>query len=132
MRAVVVAILSVVVLASCRLGGVYSGDLFFVKTKGEYLPVWVRGNTASNTFVVFLQGGPGISSMNVFQEFQPLSDLESTYAFVYWDQRNPGSVQVSLHQGPLTIAQFADDTDAVVSTIRSHYRDPRMVLLGWS
>jgi pimeloyl-ACP methyl ester carboxylesterase len=132
MRSLVVAILSVALLAGCSLGGVYSGEFFFVKTNGEYLPVWVRGNTSSNTFVVFLQGGPGISSMNVFQEFQPLQDLESNYAFVYWDQRNSGSAQGSYDQGPLTIAQFTDDTDSVVNVIRSQYHDPQIVLFGWS
>ena len=65
MRSVLAAVLSVSLLAGCSLGGVYSGDFFFLETSGEYLPVWVRGNTESDIFVVFIQGGPGVSSMNV-------------------------------------------------------------------
>jgi proline iminopeptidase len=131
-RSVLAAILSVSLLAGCSLEGVYSGDFFFVQTSGEYLPVWVRGNTGSDIFVVFLQGGPGVSSMNVYQNFQPLYDLESNYAFVYWDQRNSGVTQGSFNQAPLTIEQFCDDTETVVNLIRSKYDDPKIVLFGVS
>jgi len=111
---------------------VYSGDFFYIKTNGEYLPVWVRGNTASDVFVVFLHGGPGISSMNIYQQYQPLYDLESDYAFVYWDQRNSGLAQGSFDQAPLTMDQFVDDTEVVVNLIRSRYDEPKIVLFGLS
>ncbi len=38
---------------------VWPEDYFWVEHNNARMPVWVRGNTASGTFIVFNHGGPG-------------------------------------------------------------------------
>ena len=37
-------------------------EVFYVENAGESMRVQVQGNTASNTFILVIHGGPGVSS----------------------------------------------------------------------
>src|SRR3974377_2054058 len=41
----------------------YPRDFFWVERAKARMPVWVRGNTASGIFVVYIHGGPGSSGI---------------------------------------------------------------------
>ena len=82
-----------ILLASCQKEELwYEGDYFFLRHKGADMPIWVRGNTQSNIFILHLHGGPGGSSIDEGVEKVYLP-LESDYAMVYWDQRGSGASQ---------------------------------------
>src|SRR3712207_597933 len=90
----------------------FTSDFFHVKNKGAEMPVWVRGNTNSGVFIVWLHGGPGGSSLNtVGREPYFRNVLEPSYAVVYYDQRASGNAQGKIDESTLTVGQFAQDLD---------------------
>jgi len=107
------------------------GDWFYLENDGAVMPVWVRGNTSSNVFVVFLHGGPGYTSMDV-----PVStafkELHTEYAFVYFDQRGSGSAQGNARPESFTVEQFVEDLQKLVYLIRHKYNNPTLFLMGHS
>lgn len=118
-------------LFACSKEGVYEGDHFFVKNAGAEMPVYVKGNVQSGTFILFLHGGPGGSAS--LPSFMPVSrELENDYAFAYWDQRGSGLSMGNPEPGTFTVQQFVDDLDLVVETIKLRYNNPRIVFYGIS
>jgi hypothetical protein len=70
-----------------------AGDRFSVAHEGAVLPVWVRGNTTSGKFIIYLHGGPGASGIAVaLAGF--LRELEGRYGLVYL-----GPAQLGTRQG---------------------------------
>lgn len=129
----IVAILSVVIiLVSCGKEDLWmEGDFFFIRHKGADMPVWVRGNTQSNVFILHLHGGPGGSSIDEGVEKVYLP-LESDYAMVYWDQRGSGASQGKAKKETITMEQFVGDLELVVDLINSKYNNPKIFLHGHS
>lgn len=116
---------------SCSKETFYQGDHFFVQNAGAEMPVYVKGNIASGTFILFLHGGPGGNA--TLPSFMPVSkELEKDYAFAYWDQRGSGLSMGNPAPGTFTVEQFVDDLDLVVETIRLRYNNPRIVFYGIS
>lgn len=121
----------VLVFASCKKEGFYNGDHFFIRNAGAEMPVYVKGNIASGTFILFLHGGPGGNS--TLPSFMPVSqELEKDYAFAYWDQRGSGLSMGNPDSKTFTVEQFVDDLDLVIETIKKRYNNPRIVLYGIS
>jgi len=108
-----------------------NGDYFYVRNDGADMPVWVAGDTDSDTFVLFLHGGPGGDSATA-SLFPAFKDLESRYRIVYWDQRASGISQGNPSTDTFTVAQFVEDTDLVVDVIRELYEPDRLFLFGHS
>lgn len=105
-------------------------DHFFLKNDGAEMPVWVEGNTASKTFIVFLHGGPGGSSMG-YNELNVFSSLEEKYAVVYWDQRCAGASQGNCNPDTLTVDSYVKDLDKLITQIEYRYgQDLSIFLLG--
>jgi pimeloyl-ACP methyl ester carboxylesterase len=115
-------------LAACSPA---EGEVLFVRHAGADMPVWVRGNTDSGVFVLWLHGGPGDNALhNVGTPF--FAGLEERYAVVYWDQRASGSSQGAPAPSTLSLAQFVEDTDLVVDLVRARYAPRTLVMAGHS
>ncbi|WP_346857320.1 alpha/beta hydrolase [uncultured Draconibacterium sp.] len=133
MKTIVLFTLSIIffVFTSCQKEGFYEGDHFFIKNAGAEMPVYVKGNVASGTFIVFLHGGPGGNAS--LPSFMPVSkELENDYAFAYWDQRGSGLSMGNPDKSTFTVEQFVADLDLVIETIRMRYNNPRIVFYGIS
>lgn len=124
--------LSVLVfLTACKKESHFDGDHFFVKNAGAEMPVYVKGNIESGTFILFLHGGPGGNAS--LPSFMPVAkELEKNYAFAYWDQRGSGLSIGNPEASTFTLEQFVDDLDLVVETIKVRYDNPRIVFYGIS
>lgn len=121
------AALFLALLCACGM----DGELFFLRHKDADMPAWVRGNTASGTYVLFLHGGPG--STAIAQADLPFfRALEERYAVVYWEQRASGSSQGNVDVTSLTLAQFVEDTDLVVELLRERHAPKQLFLMGHS
>jgi proline iminopeptidase len=124
-------ILGLIVFTSCEKENFYEGDHFFVSNKGAEMPVFVKGNISSGTFILFLHGGPGGNA--TLPSFMPVSkELEQDYAFAYWDQRGSGLSRGNPDPSTFTVQQFVEDLDLVIETIRLRYDHPRIVFYGIS
>lgn len=125
------SILLSIILVSCEKENFFEGDHFFVRTAGAEMPVYVKGNIQSGTFILFLHGGPGGNAS--LPSFMPVSkELENDYAFAYWDQRGSGLSMGNPDASTFTVEQFVDDLDLVVETIKRRYQNPRIVFYGIS
>jgi len=102
-------------------------DLFFVRSEGADMPVRVRGNTKSNTFILIIHGGPGASAMGDFESVT--GSLRKDYAVVYWDQRNSGSSQGGWNKQYLSVEQFADDVRKTILVLKSRYGQQTSVFM---
>jgi pimeloyl-ACP methyl ester carboxylesterase len=107
-------------------------DHFFLENDGAVMPVFVNGNTKSKVFLIYLHGGPGSTSLEAYQnERSPLTKLQSDYAIVNWEQRCSGSSQGNCSN--LTISQYVEDLDKVITLLKSRYAsDITIFLLGHS
>ncbi|RIV71549.1 alpha/beta fold hydrolase [Flagellimonas aequoris] len=110
-------------------------DTFFhVKIVGTELPVLVRGNTSSKKFIIYINGGPGATSLDVARAdlFHWSDGLEENFAMVYYDQRGCGNAQGNFDESTLTVAQYVRDLDAIVTVLQDKYDNPSIYLMGAS
>ena len=107
------------------------GDWFYLYNRGAIMPVWVRGNVQSETFIIFLHGGPGGSAIATGNT-SPFQELHKDYAIVYWDQRGSGISQGNARPDSFTMEQFVDDLERLVILIRHKYNNPALFLMGHS
>ncbi len=120
----------VIALAGCS--SYYStGDYFYVRNDGADMPVWVTGESSSDTMVLFLHGGPGgdSSTASLFPAFK---EVQSRYLVAYWDQRASGLSQGNPGIDTYTVEQFEEDTDLVVDVLLQRYAPARLVIFGHS
>ncbi len=106
------------------------GEMLFVRNDGADLPIWVRGNSASDTLIVLIAGGPGDPSATYVGK--ATARLESKYGTVYWDQRLGGDAQGNASASALSVDQLVADTSAVIETVRLRYPGKRLFLLSIS
>ncbi len=126
-----IASIILITFSSCKKESFFDGDHFFVKNAGAEMPVYVKGNIESKTFILFLHGGPGGNA--TLPSFMPVSkELEKDYAFAYWDQRGSGLSMGNPDPSTFTVEQFVDDLDLVIETIKLRYDNPRIVFYGIS
>lgn len=111
-----------------------SDTFFHVQIEGTELPVWVKGNTSSKKFILYINGGPGLTSIDIARAdmFDWSSGLEENFAMVYYDQRACGNAQGNIDENTLTIAQYVKDLDAIIKVLQSEYDDPDIFLMGHS
>ena len=109
-------------------------DYFHVKTADAYLPVWVRGNTASQTILLFVNGGPGLTTLDAAQLdlLNWEQSLEKDYGIAYFDARGTGNAQGNFGKESITIAQNLLDIQAILKVIRQRYGDVTVFLIGHS
>ena len=112
------------------------GQYLYLHSDEAYLPVWIRGNTDSDIFIVIVHGGPGGSSIP-YRYYDSFETLERHYGVVYWEQRGSGSSQGNAASGSLDTEQFVDDVGLVLDLMDALYTDddgegPRYFLMGHS
>jgi proline iminopeptidase len=107
------------------------GEVFFVRSAGADMPVWVRGNVASGALVLVVHGGPGGSALYL-EEDPAMRRLEQDFGVAYWDQRAAGSSQGDAAPRTLTLAQAVEDLGGVVGALHLRHPSARIVLLGHS
>ena len=108
--------------SGCEKEDLYDlNDVFYVRYKNADMPAYIYGNGASKVFVIVLHGGPGGKGL----DYRPgaLSELESDYAIVYFDQRNSGMSSGSYSSKELTVERMAEDILALVKVIKYKYGD---------
>lgn len=96
-------------------------------------PQWIliRGHDVSGPLFLSLHGGPGES--NLWLQHHTMDQLERHLICVNWDQRGTGK---SLRPRPdpktMTIAQFLEDTIALIELLRARFNKEKILLLGHS
>ena len=111
-----------------------SKDLLWLEYKGAQMPIWVEGNTASNTMVIIIHGGPGGNAL-IYNEtsITMATELEKRYGVAYWDQRSSGNSRGSFDKEDLTVELMAEDLDLVIDLLQDQYGpDLDIILLGHS
>lgn len=107
------------------------GDFLFLQEAGADLPIWVRGNTDSRTFIVVVHGGPGNQAVR-FGVQGYFTRLEAKYGLVLYDQRSSGTAQGNPATQTLTLDQFVTDLEKVIALINARYNRPTIFLMGHS
>lgn len=96
-------------------------EFFFLRNKGADMPVWVKGNTASKTFIVIVHGGPGGGSVGTYNCVKSFKLLQRNYAIVYWDQRAAGNTQGHYKLSTITAGQMVEDLEKLIALIQDKY-----------
>ena len=107
-------------------------ETFYVRNQGADMPVYLRGNAASKVIVLIVHGGPGGNGLEYRTGLWTV-ELEEKYGMAYWDQRGQGMSHGNYDESKVTVAQMADDMDAVVKAIKFKYgADTKVFALGHS
>lgn len=109
-------------------------NFFHLKEEGAYLPVWVRGNTASKKLLIYIQGGPGINTIDFATIDYPnwKNTLEQDVAIAYYDQRGMGNAQGNFTLESVTLEQYILDLRKIVLLLQHQYPDTELYLFGHS
>ena len=135
------SILTIVCLAamiiSCKKGkfklSTHTNEIFHVKNGDYLIPVLVRGNTASKKILLYIQGGPGYSSLDFARVDYPnwKNSLEVDYAVAYYDQRGTGNKQGNFSQGDLVLTTWIEDLSKVALFLEKAY-GAEIIMMGHS
>ena len=123
-------------LFSCKKETMLSLEVshhFYVRNNNVDLPVLVEGNTASKTFVVYIHGGPEDGAIAESTNPTFWGKLEESYAMDYYGQRGIGMSNGNFDERALTIEQYVEDLDKILTVLKSRYgSDIGIFLLGGS
>jgi pimeloyl-ACP methyl ester carboxylesterase len=130
------SIIVLLILIACQKEVITIGtnvsEAFYLDNDGASMKVLVEGNTASQTFLLIVHGGPG-SDSNIFNTNYISQHIEDKYAVVYWDQRNSGASQGNSNSNSLTLSNMTDDLKKVIQVLKSRYgQNSKVFLLGHS
>jgi pimeloyl-ACP methyl ester carboxylesterase len=108
-------------------------DYFHVKNGDYPIPVLVRGNTASRKILLYVQGGPGYSSLDFAKIDYPewKNTLEKDFAVAYYDQRGTGNKQGNFSLGESVLHTWIEDLHAVAAFLREAYQ-AEIIMMGHS
>jgi pimeloyl-ACP methyl ester carboxylesterase len=95
-------------------------ETFFVENDKASMRVQVYGNTTSKVIILVSHGGPGGGSIHYRSQLYK-DQLETDYAFAYWDQRASGFSQGSNTKPTMKMEQYGKDMRAVVLTLKKRY-----------
>lgn len=110
-----------------------ANDMLHVKNGDYLIPVLVRGNTASKKIILFIQGGPGINTLDFAEIDYPgwKNTLEKEYAVAYYDQRGTGNKQGNFSLDQISMEIYIDDLHKVASFLKKAY-NAEIVMMGHS
>ncbi len=133
MKNIQIAIIAALFLmvSGCQKEVLDTDKHFFVRIGNSVLPVWITGNTSSNTFIVVVHGGPGAFS-SLFQRSPAFKDLGKKYGLVYFDQSGTVNDQGTAGIEDVDDNVFAGQTDMVVEYVRQNYSGAKIFLMGHS
>jgi proline iminopeptidase len=111
-------------------------EFLFLRNDGADLPVWVKGNTASKTMIVYLHGGPvgkGALGDWAFINSDFFKSVTQDFAMVLFDQRGTGSSQGHYSKDLLNEEQFVEDLNKLINLLYNKYgTDINVFLYGVS
>lgn len=136
MKPFILLIISLFLIISCQKESITIGlnvsETFYVENEGASMRVLVEGNTESNTFLLFVHGGPGTSSFFYNTDYIS-NNIEDKYACVYWDERNAGASQGNSNGENLNLNQMTEDLKKVITVLQYRYgQDVSVFILGHS
>ncbi len=136
MKPLIFIAISLLLMTACEEETITIGqdvsETFYVDNDGASMRVLVEGNTESNTLLLFVHGGPGMSSF-LYNTDYISNNIEDKYACVYWDQRNAGASQGNSNADNLNLDQMTEDLEKVIAVLKYRYgEDVNIFLLGHS
>lgn len=136
-KILIFSLLSAILVSACQEDepiGASVSDLLWLENKGAQMPILVEGNTASETIILIIHGGPGGTAKVYNETLTEFSEpLEERYGVAYWDQRLSGNSRGTFDESDVTVAQMVEDTRLVVDLLRHRYgQGISIFLLGHS
>lgn len=110
-----------------------ANQMFHVKNGDYLIPVLVRGNTEKRKIILYIQGGPGLNTLDFATIDYPgwKNTLEKEYAVAYYEQRGMGNMQGNFGFGESVLDTYLDDVHKVATFLEKAY-DAEIILLGHS
>jgi pimeloyl-ACP methyl ester carboxylesterase len=124
-----------VVVACERFEVTENADVFYhIEAEGAEIPVWIKGNTSSDKFVIFINGGPGLTSIDIasIDMLGWSESFEKEFAMVYYDQRGTGNAQGNIDPATITLEQYLVELRWIVESVKSQYSSADVYLMGHS
>ena len=92
----------------------------------------IRGRHRNNPVLLCLHGGPGFPNIGWMDAVQ--RPWEDYFTVVQWDQRQTGKSYYPANDetDPLTVAQFIDDTEEIMTYLRDYLGKDKLFVLGSS
>lgn len=137
MERVAFALVLLVTLVCCKKNNFEISERvsnrFYVKNADYPIPVWVRGNTASKKIILFIQGGPGVNTLDFAEVDYPgwSNTLEKDYALAYYDQRGTGNREGSYELEEINMDTYIEDLHQVAKFLKTAYKAD-VVMMGHS
>lgn len=95
-----------------------NGELFWVDAGISKMPVFLSGNSQSNTILLIIHGGPGGSSIEMRGVFEGAGsdNLADDFLIASWDQRFAGFSKNLLPDDTTTanVEKYAEDCSKVI------------------
>ncbi|MPR36845.1 alpha/beta fold hydrolase [Salmonirosea aquatica] len=107
----------------------FEESTLFLRNKGADMPIWVKGNRASDKIILYVHGGPGDCAMCYRYH---LKGLETEAMVAYWDQRVAGTSSGKVDEGTLRYAQFSEDMGYAIKLLKKQYPGAKIYLLAHS
>ncbi|MGB0430588.1 MAG: alpha/beta fold hydrolase [Bacteroidia bacterium] len=122
-------------LSSCtKEGSEKVNDFYHVEFAGAQIPVLVKGDISNKKIVLFMNGGPGLTGIDVgitnLAKWE--ENIENEYAVAYFDQRGTGNTYAPIDTSTITLSQFSEDVYSVVKVIKHHYPNCKVYLMSHS
>lgn len=132
---IITILLASFLAVSCQKENITIGsnvsETIYLDNNDASMRILIEGNTASNTFLIMVHGGPGTSSYLYNTEYIS-ENIEDKYAIIYWDHRNSGGSQGAINDKSLNLAQMTDDLKKVIQVIQHRYKNASIFMLGHS
>ncbi len=106
-------------------------ETIFVRTKGNDMPLYLRGNFESGTCILLVHGGPGGSGLE-YRSGKFIEAIEKKYGLAYWDQRGQGMSHGTFSSEEVTIENMVVDMKAVINALKDRFEKIQVVALGHS
>ena len=121
-------------LSACNKQADLINDFFHVQVDGAELPVLVKGNLNNGKLILFMNGGPGLTAIDVGLTDLALweQNIENDYAIAYFDQRGTGNTLSPIDTNTLSIDQFSKDVAAIVKTLHYQYPNTKIYVMAHS
>ncbi|KPL08046.1 hypothetical protein AMJ86_02160 [bacterium SM23_57] len=104
---------------------------FHVKSSGAELYIKVRGQDINKPVLLFLHGGPGDATGPLLFQAYAGPELEKHFVVGYLHQRNT-CMSPEAPLKTLTIKQYVEDVDNIVSFLKEKFQQDKIFLLGHS
>ena len=106
-------------------------EVNYLRLGGVEQWVMMRGESLTNPPLILLHGGPGMSEMRFFRQFN--APLEKSFTVVNWDQRGAGkSFDREIPRSSMTVEQFIADLDELVDAVCKRVGQGKVAIFGHS